>query len=133
MPRCLRDAFGCEGGLPSPDVLAYLFDNEQELDRLIKQFSALLASDVQRDARAALIELQFHASSLVKTLHRRRALVPDSTNSCGSSNRQSLPKPLLSPVPRFGLAQSGAKHQQGKFKSRRVRQLARVEDGFWQS
>lgn len=128
MPRCLRDAFGCEGGLPSPDVLAYLFDNEQELDRLLKQFSTLLASDVQRAARAALIELQFHASSLVKTLHRRRALVPDSTKFMRVIQSSKRAKASPEPCTQIWLAQSGAKHLQGKFKSRRVRQLARVED-----
>ena len=128
MPRCLRDAFGCEGGLPSPDVLAYLFDNEQELDRLLKQFSTLLASDVQRAARAALIELQFHASSRVKTLHRRRALVPDSTKFMRVIQSSKRAKASPEPCTQIWLAQSGAKHLQGKFKSRRVRQLARVED-----
>ena len=128
MPRCLRDAFGCEGGLPSPDVLAYLFDNEQELDSLLKQFSALLAIDVQRDARAALIELQFHASSLVKTLHRRRALALDSTKFMRVIQSSKRAKASPEPCTQIWLAQSGAKHQQGKFRSRRVRQLARVED-----
>ena len=35
LPRCLRDALGCEGSIPSPDVLAYLFDSEQDPLRLL--------------------------------------------------------------------------------------------------
>ena len=127
LPRCLRDALGCEGSIPSPDVLAYLFDSEQELDSLLMQFSVLVPIDMRRDARAALLELQFYASSLVQTLHRRRALVPDSTKFMRVMQSSKRAKTALEPYTQTWLAQSGAKQQLGKFRSRRVRQLARVE------
>ena len=127
LPRCLRDALSCEGSIPSPDVLAYLFDSEQELDSLLMQFSVLVPIDMRRDARAALLELQFYASSLVQTLHRRRALVPDSTKFMRVMQSSKRAKTALEPYTQTWLAQSGAKQQLGKFRSRRVRQLARVE------
>ena len=91
------------------------------------QFSVLVPIDMRRDARAALLELQFYASSLVQTLHRRRALVPDSTKFMRVMQSSKRAKTALEPYTQTWLAQSGAKQQLGKFRSRRVRQLAQVE------
>ena len=116
------------GACPSAEVLAYLFDDSEDLQRLLDTSLGPGHSGAKSTAAAALLDLQAWALDNVKTAQKRRALVDSATKFSHIYNKAKQAKTL--PALEFTqgwLAKSGASKRIGQWKSRRVRKLAIVQ------
>ena len=77
LPRRFRTAFGGpDGSIPPCDVLAYLFESEEDLAHVLAKYCAAQDPNSQQAHAKALWLLQGLAQSRIKQVQRRRALTP---------------------------------------------------------
>ena len=127
LPRGVQTTFGSDGALLPDDALAYLFDTEEELVSLLRSILGEGAEGLLQ-ARQIMLELQWRAERTIHCLHKRRALVPSEIkwlSAFNTAKRQCVVAScVVQTVP--GLAACGALRQQGRYKARRARGLARA-------